>query len=202
VRTCADCGEELGELTPNCPTCGSSSQNVRAYADVAIGLATAINPGVSLTFNSDQSWYAKWHKVKQSLATVETACHPSSYQGNDPAKRAVESFFVDCFHMGDWLWEDPSTGLTKPQVCAFVETDPNLRVCEGVANTDKHRVRSKPGAMTAKIKDVTSDRNGTRVSVEWSQGANTHAVDALHLARECVVAWGAYLLANGLQSPI
>jgi hypothetical protein len=202
MRTCSDCGKELSDLTQPCPTCRSSSQNVSAYAGVAIGLAAAIGPGVSLTFSSDQPWYAKWHKVKQSLATVETACHPSSYQGNDPVKRAVESFFVDCFHMGDWLWEDSSTGLNKPQVCTFIENDPSLRVCEGFANTDKHRVRSKSGAITAKIRSITSGPNGVQVSIEWMQGANTHTEDALDLARRCVAAWEACLLANGLQSPI
>ena len=118
-------------------------------------------------------------------------------------KNAFENFFIDCFHMGDWLWEDRSrTGLTKTQVCKFIENDPSLRICEGFANADKHRVRSKTGAITAKITTVTLSEIGTQVSIEWSQGSHTPTEDALDLARRCVAAWEGYLLANGLQSPI
>lgn len=105
--------------------------------------------------------------------------------------------------MGDWLWEDrPSTGLNETQVKLFIENDPSLRVCEGIANTEKHRVRKKSGAITAKIKGISPGSNGTQVSIEWSQGANTYTEDALDLARRCVAAWEGYLVANGLQSPI
>lgn len=202
MRTCSDCGAELDDLTKPCPACGSSRQDVTVQASAAIATAAAVQSGISISYSFDQRWYAKWHNVRQRLATTEDACRPCSYRGNDAVKRSVEDFFTHCFHMGDWLWEDPSTGLTKAQVCTFIENDPSLSVCEGIANTDKHRVRSKPGAITAKIKNISSGGSGTQVSIEWSQGPNTYTEDALDLARRCITAWEGYLLASGLQSPI
>lgn len=202
MRTCSDCGEALYNLTRPCPTCGGLRQSATVQAEVAVGVATALRPGVSLSFNSDQPWYAKWHNVRQRLAAAEEACRPSSYRGNDAAKRTIEDFFTHCFHMGDWLWEDSSTGLTKAQVCTFILNDPSLRVCEGLANTDKHRVRSKPGAITARIKSISPRESGTEVSIEWSQGTNTYSEDALDLARRCLAAWEGYLLTNNLHSPV
>lgn len=202
MRTCADCGEALFDLTRPCPKCGGLRQSAAVQAKTVLGIAATIQAGISLSFNSDPPWYAKWQDVRQRLMTVEEACRPSSYRGNDTVKRSFENFFVDCFHMGDWLWEDPSTGLTKTQVSAFIGNDPSLRVCEGLANTGKHRVRSKPGGITARIKSISPRGSGTEVVIEWSQGSNVYKEDALDLARRCRIAWESYLMANGLHSPI
>jgi RNA polymerase subunit RPABC4/transcription elongation factor Spt4 len=201
MRTCSDCGEELHDLTQPCPTCGSLRQSA-AQAGVALVVATAQPATVSASYNSDQPWSAQWLNVRQHLETAEAACRPDSYRGNVAVKRSIENFFTQCFHMGDWLWEDPSTGLTRSQVGGFINSDPSLRVCAGMANTSKHRVSNDPGAITAKIKSISPNLNETEVLIEWTHGANTQAENALDLARRCVVAWDGYLKANTLQPPV
>jgi hypothetical protein len=89
---------------------------------------------------------------------VEEDCRQGAYRGNEPVKRDFENFFAQCFHLGDWLWEDKSTGLTDQQVRTFIDKDAALRICAGVANTSKHRTRSQPNAMTARIASVGSMR--------------------------------------------
>jgi hypothetical protein len=161
-----------------------------------------MRPGISIGYNPDRPWYAQWHNVRQHLHTVEADSRPNAYQGNNPVKRDFENFFTHCFHLGDWLWEDKSTGLTEKQVRKFIEKDPALRICAGVANTTKHRTRSQSNAMTARIASVGFNDKETRVSIDWSKGPHGGTVDALDLARRCVAAWKGYLKANGLQSPI
>jgi hypothetical protein len=202
MKTCSDCAEALSELTQPCPACGSSSQSAAIQATAAVGVAAAVGPGLSLTFNPDQPWYSQWYKVKQSLTTIEDTCRPESYRGNDPVKHAIENFFTNCLDMGDWLWNDPSTGLSQTRVHNFIDNNPNLQICNGMANTTKHRIRKYSENITARIQSVTPGPNGTKVVIEWSQGPNTHIEDALDLARRCVAAWEGYLRANGLQSPI
>lgn len=202
MRTCSDCGEALNDLTQPCPACGSLRQSAAIQATAAIGLAAAVGPGVSLTFNSNQPWYAQWHKVKQSLTVIEDACLPESYRGNDPVKHAVENFFTNCLDLGDWLWNDPSTSLSKTEIRDFIDNDPSLRICNGMANTTKHRIRKYSENMTAKIQSITPDPNRTKVLIKWSQETNTNTEDALDLARRCVTAWEKYLKDKGLQSPI
>lgn len=205
MRTCTDCGEVLSDLAPPCPACGSERQSAAVHARVAMGSATALPATVGLSFNSDQPWYAQWLNVRQHLEAAEAACQPSSYRGNDVVKKSIENFFIQCFHMGDWLWEDQSrTGLTKPEVCKFIEIEPSLRICEGIANTDKHRVRSKKGAITARVQSISPGSSETQVLIEWSQQGlpRKHTEDALDLARRCVDAWEGYLKDKGLHSPV
>jgi hypothetical protein len=73
-----------------------------------MAFATALPARVAVSFNSDQPWYAQWLDVRQHLKAAEDACQPSSYRGNDAVKKSIENFFTQCFHMGDWLWEDQS----------------------------------------------------------------------------------------------
>lgn len=117
-------------------------------------------------------------------------------------KRELENFFTQCLHLGDWLWEDTATSLTKLQVQGFITNDPALRVCDAMANTSKHHTRNKPGAMTARISTVATDATGVKVTITWSDGLKTGAEDALDLAQRCVASWAAFLLANGLRSPV
>jgi hypothetical protein len=200
MRTCADCGTELRDLTAPCPACGSTRQSVAAQAQVPVAIATAVKASVG--YGADRPWYAQWHNVREHLQTVDDECRPGAYRGNLPVKRAFENFFTQCFHLGDWLWGDKTTGLTEKQVRDFILKDPALRVCAGIANTSKHRTRNQPGAMTARIAEVTPDEKGTRAAVDWSQSPNSGTEDAFDLARRCVVAWDSYLKAIGLQSPI
>jgi hypothetical protein len=117
-------------------------------------------------------------------------------------KRDFENFFTQCFHLGDWLWEDRTTGLTHQQVRTFIDKEAALRICAGVANTSKHRTRSQPNAITARIASVGFDGEGTHVTIDWSEGLHGGTENALDLARRCVTAWDGYLKASGLQSPI
>ncbi len=117
-------------------------------------------------------------------------------------KRDFENFFTQCFHLGDWLWEDKTTGLTHQQVRTFIDKEAALRICAGVANTSEHRTRSQPNAITARIASVGFDGEGTHVTIDWSEGLHGGTENALDLARRCVAAWDGYLEASGLQSPM
>jgi hypothetical protein len=192
----------LHELDAPCPACGSTRQNATVKAQTVMTAVAVMRPGISVGYDPDRPWYAQWHSVRQHLQTVEADCQPGGYQGNDPVKRDFENFFTQCFHLGDWLWEDKSTGLTDKQVRAFIDQDAAMRICAGMANTTKHRTRSQPNAMTARIAAVGFDDGGTRVSIDWSEGPHGGTENALDLAWRCVAAWEGYLKANGLQSPI
>jgi hypothetical protein len=92
--------------------------------------------------------------------------------------------------------------LTEVKVRDFIGNDAALRICAGMRNTSKHRIRNRPTAVTARIKSIRSDENGARGTIEWTEGSNSGTEDALDLARRCVAAWDGYLKASELQSPI
>ena len=161
-----------------------------------------MQPGIRIDYNPNRPWYEKWYDVRQHLDALEAVCRSGAYPGNDPVVRSCKTFFTECFHLGDWLWDDPSTGLTEQEVQQFILGDPALRICEGMANTNKHHSRRKATYVTARISSVNSDDKGTQASVSWSQGKQSSSDDALDLARRCVAAWQGYMAAKGLNSPI
>jgi hypothetical protein len=202
VRTCADCGVELHDLDAPCPACGGTRQNATVEAQTVMTTTAVPAPRILIGYNPDRPWYAQWHNVRQHLEKVEADCQPGAYRGNDPVKRDFENFFTQCFHLGDWLWEDKTTGLTHQQVRTFIDKEAALRICAGVANTSEHRTRSQPNAITARIASVGFDGEGTHVTIDWSEGLHGGTENALDLARRCVAAWDGYLEASGLQSPM
>jgi hypothetical protein len=200
VRTCSDCGAESPGPEMPCAACRSTRQTVSVTAQAAtVRLGGAVT-GISVSYAPSRPWYESWHAVRQQLASAEATL--LTYRGNDLVKREFENFFTVCLHLGDWLWEDRSTGLTRAQVRSFVDSDPALRVCLGVANTTKHHTRSQPGAMTARITSISSGGHGASATIGWTEGTKSGTEDVLSLAKRCVAAWERYLAANGLQSPI
>jgi hypothetical protein len=185
-----------------CPACGSTRRNAHVRAEAILAVTAISRPGIRIDYNPSRPWYEKWHDVRQHLDALEAVCRPGAYQGNDPVVRSFKTFFTECFHLGDWLWDDPASGLSEQAVQQFILGDPALRICEGMANTNKHHSRRKAVYVTARISSVTSDEKGTQAFVGWSQGQQSGTEDALDLARRCFAAWEAYLRLNGLQSSI
>jgi hypothetical protein len=201
MRTCSDCGQRLEDLAQPCPKCGGTDQSVHIdlaeFFTVIDGLAS-----ITVVRGPDRSWTEKWIAVHKQLERVETGCTPAGYKGNDDVIRAFEGFFVDCIHVGDWLWNDRKTGFTEAEVRAYIYKDPDLTLCRAVANTGKHHTRSDPNAMTARVGSIEWSPTAIEVSVHWSKGSASGTTDALALARRCVDAWDRLLKSKRLSYQI
>ena len=127
---------------------------------------------------------------------MEAACRPEAYRGGLYIVAAFENFFWQCFHLGDALWEDTSTGLSPQKVTRFIVGDPDLKYCEAMASTSKHH-RRHSRQLTARVHSITPAPTGTRATIRWQQGSNTGTEDALDLARRCLAAWDRYCTKQG-----
>lgn len=201
VRTCSACGQVLQDLTRPCRTCGSTRRTTHMHFEGSVKPSGTI-AGITVNLGPERPWYEQWYSVRQHLELVEFNSSPDAYQGNDALRRDLESFFVECVHLGDWLWHDKSTGLSKAEVKRYINNHPALNICLAAANVKKHHTRDNPNAMTARISSVGFDTNGVHASISWSEGSNSGIEDAFDLARRCVKAWESYLQGHGLQSPI
>ena len=155
----------------------------------------------TVTYSSDRPWFGRWYGVRQELEKVEAACRPEAYRGGLYIVAAFENFFWQCFHLGDALWEDTSTGLSEQKVTRFIVGDPDLKYCEAMASTSKHH-RRHSRQLTARVHSITPAPTGTRATIRWQQASDTGTEDALDLARRCLAAWDRYLQSKGLHSPI
>lgn len=55
----------------------------------------------------------------------------------------LHAFFVTCFHLRDWLVNDPSVPFTHHEMDAVLYNSVWLRRCADIANGSKHAVLKK-----------------------------------------------------------
>lgn len=116
-------------------------------------------------------------------------------------KRDFENFFTQCFHLGDCLWEDKTTGLTHQQVaplstrrrpCASARVWPIRASTEPGAN----RMPSRRGSPTS----VSMAREPT--TIDWSERLHGGTENALDLAGGAWLRGMVISRRVGLLSPI
>ena len=92
--------------------------------------------------------------------------------------------------MADWLKQSAN----RPEAISYVNTDSDLELCDGMAQTTKQHSRKptkvNPDPTTARVTRVDRDF-GVTAEIAWSSHrGRTGTDDALDLARRCMAAWG------------
>lgn len=92
-------------------------------------------------------WYAQYERFKRSYARV-TGPYRSSIEYDDD----LHHFMQDCWHLKDWIKNDPSAGIgnaIEVQVCAYK----SLLIAADLANGSKHlsRKNDRVGAYITSI---------------------------------------------------
>ncbi|WP_033289964.1 hypothetical protein [Amycolatopsis jejuensis] len=151
--------------------------------------------GLGVTFAETRPWYEQWHLVRQQLADVEETL--ANRREVDRVKRVIETFFIACTHLGDWISQDPSTKALKTEVEHLPKDDPSWRICRAVANTSKHHTRN--GGITARIQSISFAEHGTTATFAWTEHKIVQTEDALVLAKRCMDRWERFLTENNLQ---
>src|SRR5688572_16657296 len=71
----------------------------------------------------------------------------------------VYSFFIYCYHLKDWIKNDPASGIDAPTVEGFVHGDLNLKLCGDLSNGVKHLKLDRPKV------DAGAEIQGSHLSV-------------------------------------
>jgi hypothetical protein len=188
--TCPDCGTNL-DHTPveqPCPTCGGVRRNAVVHAAVASGIGVVSAVGISIGYGPNRPWQQKWHDARHGLEELEATYRKDS-ENNDIVRRRVEDFFRDCRELADWLKQSAN----RPEAMSYVNTDSDLELCDGMAQTTKHHSRkptqANPDPITARITRVDSGF-GVKAEIGWSSHRGRSGIEeALDLARRCMAAW-------------
>jgi len=100
------------------------------------------------------SFKEQYERVKRYLKRIQ-----SEEQSTTDYMDDLYSYFVNCYHLKDWIKNDPSTGLSHREVENFVNSKLSLQICADLANRTKHLVLAEHIRKDAEItnRSVTID---------------------------------------------
>lgn len=142
------------------------------------------------------SWSAQYHRLLRSYDRLQQP-HRGSVEYDD----ALQHYFQDCWHLKDWIKNDPTVTLSV-SIEKAVQQHLALQVVADLANAAKHLVRHthREGAyITSTNVSITlgSDQPAEFLYVvTLSDGTTLSAQDLVHEALE---AWKTVLATVGLQ---
>ena len=178
---------------------GSPAQPQESYPVALQGAATFVgystmNAHVAIGYAADRSWTELWCRLDRSIKRLRAMSLPENSTNNVDMLDEVDSFFLACWHLSDWLEKDPAVPehITKAYIwTAFNKTHPRVHMQVGIAyaNTSKHlelggkRLHARPHRFT-----TTPHRNYLDLEV-WREGETPEYHEAVELAEACLSCW-------------
>jgi hypothetical protein len=150
-----------------------------------------------------QRWYERFAETDQG----RTHDRPSDFYQDE-----AYAFFIACFHLKDWLKNDPLSSAVATDVEQLVANSPNLRLCADLCNGSKHLILTSPRVDAAtqigrrhlsvgiseSIGPSPAPAERTTISAKYEIHAAGKAYDAFQVATACRDEWEQYLKRKGL----
>ena len=141
-----------------------------------------------------QRSYDRFREIKPGLADKIS----SDYED------AIHAFFMHCYHLKDWIKNDPSVKTQMLSISTdverFISESGALSLCADLCNALKHlelkRSSSdeRPTFGRKQYHNRLSLGSGRSIRLEWLvQRNNKPPIDAFELATECIAEWDKFL---------
>jgi hypothetical protein len=157
----------------------------------------------------DEQWsrVLRWHERFRLIGKGVVVANPIECYDDD-----VLAFFVSCYHLKDWLKNDPASGVSENEVETFVAKSLNLRICGDLANGSKHLTVTRPrldattkvtrhvttyGPLVMTGQTTTAEIENT-ISAYYGIRARGVLHDAFEVATRCVEEWDGFLHSKDL----
>ncbi len=121
---------------------------------------------------------------------------------SDNYQDEVYAFFLNCYHLKDWIKNDESVGATAAaKVEDFIRNNKELSICADICNSVKHlkltSTRSDQDPQFGQRKfHLKVGGPPTTISVKYTIDTSSGPVDAFELATECLQAWEKFIQSN------
>ena len=143
-------------------------------------------------FERMKRWYERIRKINQGK--------PHNFS-SDHYHDEVYAFFLNCYHLKDWIQNDDTVELPKEKVEDFINQNECMKVCADICNSIKHLKRE-------------SDRSGKDpefggrkfflnlggpkpiIKVKFPVMTKDGTIDVLKLASECIQKWEEFIKDN------
>ena len=106
----------------------------------------------------------------------------------------IYAFFINCYHLKDWIINDPTLQIDKKTVEDYISKSDSLSICADICNGLKHLKLTKPRYPKKTIlgKQVHATiNNGDKTSEErrFIVEENGKPSDGVYLSMDCIYLW-------------
>lgn len=139
-------------------------------------------------------WYDRFEKISDDRKHDMTSF---DYQDD------MMSFFINCYHLKDWIKNDLKSGINGAVVEEFVEKSDNLKICGDLCNGAKHLLIKNPkidkDTIVSKRHFSLTLGGGPLINVRYEISVGEKTYDAFNLAKECLKEWEQFLCNNSQE---
>jgi hypothetical protein len=157
--------------------------------------------------STPRSWTEQWERVSRWLIRIrETKAGLVHTRESETYQDDLYAFFQNfhnCYHLKDWVKNDPVSAAEVADVETFISNTESLRICADLTNGTKHFVVTTP-------RQDPETRVGSRnihislggpeamIAITFNIVAGGTTRDAHDVAEECFAAWEKYLASKRL----
>jgi len=111
----------------------------------------------------------------------------------------IFAFFLNCYHLKDWIIHDENTGVDAVKVEDFITNNEEMRICADICNSIKHlklRDKTRSGQKPEfRQRDYDFKLGGEQkiLSMKCSIDTSIGTVDAFDFAKKCLQAWEGFI---------
>lgn len=140
----------------------------------------------------------RWYERFKSIDEGKDNDRASEYYQDE-----IYAFFINCYHLKDWIKNDPASGINKDEIENFINKSENLSICADLCNGSKHLVIDNPRRDAQTKVDGRSFSLGLgggspRISVRYKVGLKDRINDAFDLATKSLKEWEDFLRSKKL----
>jgi hypothetical protein len=137
-------------------------------------------------------WFQRFKEISEGREHI----HESNFYQDD-----VFAFFLNCYHLKDWIKNDPSAGRMSNLVEDYINKCEALSICADLCNGLKHLTleKSRSGQYPefgAKTHRLTLGTVPTRISIGYLIVTDKKQYDAFELAEQCILDWESFIYLN------
>ena len=152
---------------------------------------------------SSSKWQEQWDRVERWYQRFTMIDQGREHNlSSDYYQDEVYAFFINCYHLKDWIKNDSSVGSAGANVEDFINRNNQLSLCADICNGIKHltllkeRERSHQGPQFGCRVFKLQVGGSPIISAKYTVDTSAGPADAFDLATKCLEAWKQFILSN------
>ena len=150
-------------------------------------------------FKRVQRWYERFKSINNGIIHNKA----SEFYEDE-----MYAFFMNCYHLKDWIINDPATVLVANKVEKYINNNLDLKLCADLCNSLKHLCSGKNIRPTRSKEDPNIGKKSGKLNIgagpiifEMKIIINTLSGprDAFDIATKCMEAWDKFYSDNKLN---